>query len=531
MPDRAARLLAAAPATLAWLFVAAFVLAPLAWMLWSTFAAESGLTLDAWRQVLADDTDWGQLLDSVVLATAASAVAAILGFGHAWLTHRTDLPGGRALGPLGILPLVVPPILVAMSFSDFADVTGFWSCAALLGVSYAPFVAVLTARGLRSVDGRLYEAALVARGRRPADRLLARLIAPEVAAGCLLAFVFALSEHGVPEFLTVKGKAWHTYSEGIFSLWTRRMIGTSHTDMASPIIAAVPLLLVISVSLAVALSLRARATVVGDFRPLPVRRLGAARVPALLLPAAYLGCGVVLPVITMGLWAAGSTQSIEPMSWQRLATSFGVALNEAGSDLGYTAAIGGMTVVLLMAVAVPLARQSARRTRIVDWLAVLPVAVPAILLAIGLVGVFNRPATGNFYDSSAMVACAYSARFLPFAVLTLSHMVRRISRETEEAARLTGRSAPARALWIHLPPLIPAIWSAACLVFILALRELDVAVVMPAGNGTIVRRLSNIVHFGGEDMGGALAILLLIMAALLPALTVLLTGRRLRPLS
>ena len=342
----------------------------------------------------------------------------------------------------------------------------------------------------------------------PAERLLARLVAPEVAAGCLLAFVFALSEHGVPELLTVKGKAWHTYSEGIFSLWTRRMVGTSHADLASPIIAAVPLLLVIAASLAIALALRTRATVGGDFRPLPVRRLGAARWPALLLPVVYLGCGVVLPVITMALWAAGSTQSIEPISLQRLAHSFGLALNEAGPDLGYTAAIGGMTVALLMAVAVPLARQSARRTRVVEWLTVLPIAVPAILLAIGLVGVFNRPATGDFYDSAAMVACAYAARFLPFAVLTLSHMVRRISRNTEEAALLTGRSATARALWIHLPPLVPAIWSASCLVFILALRELDVAVVMPAGNGTIVRRLSNIVHFGGEDMGGALALLL-----------------------
>ena len=53
-------------------------------------------------------------------------------------------------------------------------------------------------------------------------------------------------------------------------------------------------------------------------------------------------------------------------------------------------------------------------------------------------------------------------------------------------------------------------WSAACLVFVLALRELDLAVVLPAGNGTVVRRLSNIVHFGGEDTGGALALMLLL---------------------
>lgn len=67
--------------------------------------------------------------------------------------------------------------------------------------------------------------------------------------------------------------------------------------------------------------------------------------------------------------------------------------------------------------------------------------------------------------------------------------------------------------------------------FVLALRELDLAVVLPAGNGTVVRRLSNIVHFGGEDTGGALALMLLFVATVLPALTVILTGRKLRSLS
>jgi hypothetical protein len=46
-----------------------------------------------------------------------------------------------------------------------------------------------------------------------------------------------------------------------------------------------------------------------------------------------------------------------------------------------------------------------------------------------------------------------------------------------------------------------------------------------------VRRLSNIVHFGGEDAGGALALMLLVAVTSLPILTVLLTGRKLRPLS
>src|SRR5690606_13984067 len=217
----------------------------------------------------------------------AVLVSLVLGLGHAWVTYRTDLPGAAVLGPLGALPLVLPPILVAMGFSDFADTRGFLACALLLGVSYTPFVAVLAARGLRSIDGRAYEAALLARGRGRAERWLLRAILPEVFAGCLLAFIFVVSEHGVPEFLTVKGKAWHTYAEGIFAKWTRRNTGVDHAAVASPIVAAVPLVLIIGLSLLVALRLRGKAPR-GEAHPLPRRRMGGWRWPALLVPLVYL---------------------------------------------------------------------------------------------------------------------------------------------------------------------------------------------------------------------------------------------------
>ena len=126
---------------------------------------------------------------------------------------------------------------------------------------------------------------------------------------------------------------------------------------------------------------------------------------------------------------------------------------------------------------------------------------------------------------------AYAARFLPFAVLTLSYANRRLDPSLAEAGRLSGRGALRQAWSLRLPLLLPAIWSLACLVFVLSLRELDVAVVLPAGNSSVVRRLSNVIHFGGESMGGALALMLFLAACLLPIATMIFTGRKLRSLS
>jgi iron(III) transport system permease protein len=531
-------LLARLPVWFAIAFCAAFVLLPLLRMLLDTVWDGDGFTLSAWGTILASEVDRSQLAYSLALGVCATAIACGFGFLYAWWTCGTDLPAGAVLGPLGIAPLVIPPIVVAMGFTDFVDASGFFACAGLLGLTYAPFVAVLTARGLRAVDGRLYEAASVARGRRAADRLLVRMVLPEVLAGCLFAFIFVVSEHGVPEFLTVKGKTWHTYAEGVFARWTRRATGVEHEALVSPIVAAVPLVLVVVVALFFALRFRARRTIGGDFVPLPVRRLGALRWPKLLLPLTYLAAGVGVPVAVMGLWAAGSTQVNEPISLGRFEASLRGALAQAEGDLAYTVGIAAISTVVLILVAVPLARIAARKREEVDYFAVLPIAVPAVLLGIGLVQVYNSKVAGrvydqvgDFYDSWGIVACAYAARFLPFGVLTLSHATRRIDRSLEEAALLSGRGPVARAARIHVPLALPAIASAACLVWVLALRELDVAVVLPAGNGTVVRRLSNIVHFGGEDTGGALALFLLLAAVLVPLLIVLATGRRLRSLS
>ncbi len=528
------RLLARLPLLLAALFGVLFVLLPLGSMLAQTIFGPDGFSLAPWRELLANDVDRRQLLRSLELGAVATAIAVGFGFGHAWLTEATDLPGRRVLGPLGVAPLVIPPILVAMGFADLGDMAGFWSCAFLLGVSYAPFVAVLTARGMRSIDGRMYEAALLARGRGRAERLLLVLIGAEIAAGALLAFVFVISEHGVPEFLTVKGKTWHTYAEGVFGRWTRRATGIEHGDLAAPIVAALPLIAIVGIALWAALRLRARTTLRGDLRPLPCRPLGVWRWPALLLPLVYLGAGVGVPVVVMARWGMGSTFVDRPISFATLRENLRLALTESGGNLAYTTAIAAAAMVVVILVALPIAQRAARGNRWLEPLSAIPVAVPAILLAIGFVHTFNTDFVAgiyDFYDTPGIVVAAYAARFLPFGVLTLAAAARRIPRELGEAARLSGRGRTAAFWRVQFPLLLPAAWSAACLVFILGLRELDVAVVLPSGNGTVVRSLSNIVHFGGEDRGGAMALLLLSIAVLAPALTVLLTGRRLRSLS
>ncbi|MBK8097931.1 MAG: iron ABC transporter permease [Planctomycetes bacterium] len=533
---RLADLLHRLPVVLALLFLALFALLPLGVLAWQTIAGPDGLTLQAWRELPADEHLLTRMFASLRLGLAATVISLLLGGGHTWLCLGRELPGARLLLPLGVAPLVLPPIFVAMGFADLGDMSGFWPCAWLLGICHAPFVAVQAARGLRAIDGRAYEAAWLLRGRVRAELWLLRAILPELLAGCLLAFLFTVADHGVPEFLTVKGKTWHTYAEGIFARWNRRAVGTTFADLQSPIVAALPFIGALGLLLWAALRLRGKAPDRGVARPLPIRPLGVWRWPALLLPLGYLAAGVGVPLYVLACWTAGSAQKAEPMSLRFVQRSFAKAIDQCLPDLLHSLwlAIGVALVVLLLAV--PLARTAARRRPGLELLCALPAAVPAILLGIGLVRAFFdaaplRALGGDFYAGWGFAVCGYGARFLPFAALTLAAQVRRQPVAAEEAAALVQRSATARALRIHLPPLLPAMWSAAVLVFVLALRELDLAVVLPAANATAVRRLANAVHFQHEDYSGVIALLLLLAAVLVPLIPSLLAGRRLRSLS
>lgn len=527
------------PLILAGVFCLLFLALPILRMFADLFADPEGFQLALIGELLSSANDWINLLYSLGLAVATSLLALVLGLGYAWVVLRTDLPGARWLAPLGILPLALPPIFIAMGYADLFAVSGFWPCVGMLGLAYAPLVAVMAARGLRAADGHAHEAAVLARGPRRAEWLLLRGIRPEILAGCLFVFVFVLSEHGVPEFLTIKGKAWHTYAEGVFARWTRRATGVSHADQVGPILASLPLLLLVGVALFWALRLRARTNLRGELAPLPRLRLRRSGWLLLLGPICYLGAGVVLPLVVMTRWAMGSTQLDTPMSLGVLRGNFQQAFELGGKDLQYSLWIGAVAALLCIAVALPLSHAVARGKTWIEHACVLPLGVPAILLGIGMVKVYNSPLavdavyplTGDLYTSPLLVALAYAARFLPFALLPLIFVQRRQAQSLGDAATLAGR--PAWLTWwrIDQPLLRPAIWTAFCLVFVLGLRELDLAVLLPAGNDTVVRRLSNIVHFGGEDMGGALALLLLGAAALVPLLGMLLSGRKLESLS
>ena len=152
---------------------------------------------------------------SVEVSLAATACSLILGVPLAWVLARSSIPGRSVLRAVVIVPIVLPPVVGGIGLLAAlgrGGVVGRWlyeafglqltftmwgAIAATTFVSM-PLVVLATEAGLRSIDPR-YERAAAAMGARPGyaiRRVVLPMLAPQLAAGAVLAWARALGEFG-----------------------------------------------------------------------------------------------------------------------------------------------------------------------------------------------------------------------------------------------------------------------------------------------------------------------------------------------
>jgi molybdate transport system permease protein len=152
---------------------------------------------------------------SLIVSTAATAIALAFGVPLAWVLARAGVRGRNLIRALVVLPLVLPPVVGGIALiTTFGrrGIVGRWLYDALgVQITFTPLAAILAAAfvsfplmvlateaGIRALDPRLEEAAAAAGASR---RYVARhvtlpLLAPAIAAGIVLTWARALGEFG-----------------------------------------------------------------------------------------------------------------------------------------------------------------------------------------------------------------------------------------------------------------------------------------------------------------------------------------------
>ncbi len=473
---------------------------------------------------------------TLFLGIAVASLAFAIGVPFGFLVARTDMPAARLLRPLGATPLLLPSLMVAMTWAVIVPgLRGAPATIAYLGLSTFPLISIFTSRAFERIDGRLEEAALTVGGLRAVLRMELPLVLPAALVGAAFAFAFAVNDFGVPDYVSSIGPKFNVYADEIKLNWDQ------FQRPGKAVASALPLIAVTLLALAPALVLRRRgalASLGSDFvSPAPLR-LGPWRWPAFAFCLTVVAAGCFVPLGRL-LWeAAAMPQHLaQGAGWgsalqqgaETVHSEFGVALELARSDLGNSLLFALTTAAICVPVGLVLGhgieRGPRRLGRTVELLAILPIAAPAILFGIGTVVLWNHDATAELYDSGWMAILLFVGRYLSFAILISAGAVAALGQEMEEAASLAGASPSRRLVSIVAPCLKGSLVASFVLVFVFAMRDLDAAILVPAANKTAMLRVFNGVHFGRDSYVASLC-LLLVFAILLPGLLWSLFARR-----
>lgn len=458
-----------------------------------------------WRLLLPDARQ-GRLLAESLLFSGAVALAAMLAGLLAALAVKRHPLLDRAFR-LACPPLLaVPPYLFGVAWaacffawSDALALAG-QAVPALAGwveswavecLAFLPLAAGFAFLGLENLPPPLLEAA---RLHHPEGRVFLRvglpLALPALGVGTGLLFLLSLADYGIPSLFAV-----NVYAMEIFSRFS------ADGDAGAALLAAVPLVLLMAVLLAAGVAPLRQAAA----SPLRGGRLSHAAWPLWLRGAQYLALALLL------------AQAVVPAAMMcRLAAApayFLQAIHTARGEMGYSLALAGIVALAGVPLALALSSRLARpgASGLAWWtLVLLPLALPASLLGIGLVRLVNLGLDMGVNLAPLAPLLANLARFLPVAALILYAQRLRVDPGLLDAMRGYQRSHWQGAWRVQAPLLAPGMALAAALLFTLTLSELSATLlVAEPGSATLMMRLYNLLHYGASREVAALCLALM----------------------
>ncbi len=246
VPDQIASKVPFALRLYLWVMLALFVI-PLVVVVSVSFTSSSFMTFPPqgfstqWFEQIAGTVAWREaMLTSLLVAIGAAAIATSIGGTLAYALDRYDPPFATYLTALGIVPLLIPPVIVAVAYTSYFLQIGIWGTMGGImiahGVVFSTFAFALVRNGLLDIDQHVEEAAAIlgASQQQIARTVTLPLLSSSIFSAVLFAFVLSLNEYIIAFF--VAGFGLNTIPMEIFA---------SLRYNYSPVIAAVSVIYIV----------------------------------------------------------------------------------------------------------------------------------------------------------------------------------------------------------------------------------------------------------------------------------------------
>lgn len=543
--------------------LALLVVSPLLALLYGAFmnaapGTPGTLSLSAFVEAWSDAASWTSAATSLGLAIARLLVVMPVTVFLAWALTRTNMPLRRLMEGLIISHIFLPFLPLAMAWAVLASPrsgvlnvllrgalhlpldTGplnIYSVAGLVWLSalgIPTYLYLLVGPAFRSVDASLEEAARVS-GFGPLGtlrRITLPLLAPAIIGAAILAFVLALQSFE-PELILGAPAGIYVFSTQIF-----RYIEGFTVPRYGPATALSGLFLLVTfVLVAVQGRLLARrhyTTLSGrGYRVQPLD-LGRWRYAVLGLVFVYVFFSTLLPLATLALASFMRIYGLFGDSWfttRHYESLFQNArlLPAIGNTLIMGALSAAFTLLLTLVTSYVITRTRLAGRHALDALTWLPLTMPGIVLAVGMiwayVALIRLPFP--FYGTLAILILAVTITALPTGARLLNGTMVQIGAELEESARVHGGSFLFTMRRVVVPLLTPALLSGWLVLFAFATKNFVTVSLLYSPQSIVLPALQYEMWNGGQaEDAAALGTLNMAFSFLLVLAYSLLTRRR-----
>jgi iron(III) transport system permease protein len=524
------------------LLLSILVILPLFWLVYYSFRSDTdgGATLDNFVALVTDPTLVRAYGLALGMALGVGLLSCLVATPMAWLVARTDLPGRAYIRMLVTASFVTPPFLGAIAYEIIAapnsgivnviyrNIFGLERGEHLLniytfsGLVFAiacftfPYVFTLVANALDRVPSDLEDASSILGGKPMTTlrKVTIPLVLPAMLAGTLIAVLQALTMFGSPAILALPA-GFHVITTKIWSLFQfPPRLGLAAAS-------ALPLLVITVMLLRAQKSILGRKgyTVLGGKSGTPrITLLGPWKGIAVAFALFILCLTIFFPYAailkTAFTGTVGDPVNLETLTlrhWRFVLFEF----SATQMALRNTFILGFLSATIVTGIALVVSylviRRSVQGSGFLGFLATAPVAIPGIVLGVGLFLSYANP-TFQLYGTLWILLIAFMTIELPAGYQQMSSAFAGVHPELEEAGRIMGASR-LRTLWdITAPLLRTSVVAAWCFVFVGTIRELSATILLTTANTKLVSVIIYDLNESG-DLGAICVLGVILLAA------------------
>jgi iron(III) transport system permease protein len=483
-------------------FFGLFLFYPLVYVCTHAFVAQERFSLVFFRLMLTNPNTRTILVNSVNLALATTLATTLLSLPLSWLMVRYDVRGKGLLSGCMLLPMIMPPFVGAIGMRqllarfgsvnlllldlglinrpiDWLGDGGFFGIVVVEALHLYPILYLNLAAALANVDPSLEEAArnVGASGLTLFRTVTFPLLLPGYFAGAILVFIWALTDLGTPLIFAYRD----VIAVQIFTMVTDIHENPMGYAFVVLVMGLTLLFFIVSKRLVGGrrYEMLARGHVVSAVQQ-------ASPVMTLLI------YGVVLSVTLLALLPHMSvilTSLSERWFFSILPTTYTFAHYRSVFDHALTLLsiknslfLSSLSTLLDVLVGITLAYILARRQLpgqdLLDAVAMLPLALPGLVLAFGYIGAFSGTWLDARVNPVPLLIISYSVRRLPYMVRAAYAGLQQTSVTLEEASLNVG-AGPLRTLYhITFPLVFAHLIAGAILSFAFAMLEVSDSLIL-----------------------------------------------------